>query len=165
MQDYLRFRAFEGGSHSKNPLEDVSPVDLVNWCRNAGDEWAWALVSNAIAPFGSCHEGGTVELSEQAVAILRNAPEPVDVLKVYIEAVSPMSCSGSRVDIVARRIAALASLDTSHLSSVEALLTTELPRLQKIERQARERETNRDRESEQRFVQSSKLLRDRAASL
>ncbi|MCL1485625.1 MAG: hypothetical protein MH208_15695 [Marinobacter sp.] len=77
-------------------------MDLVNWCRNAGDERAWALVSNAIAPFGSCHEGGTVELSEQAVAILRNAPEPLDVLKIYIEAVSPMSCSDSRVDIMAR---------------------------------------------------------------
>jgi hypothetical protein len=99
------------------------------------------------------------------LAILRNAPEPLDVLKIYIGAVSPMRGSDSRADIMAGRIAALASLDIPHSNNVKALLKAELPRLQKIEREERKQETNRDRESEQRFVQSSKLLQDRAASL
>jgi|GEM_PF-4664911 len=84
-------------------------------------------------------------------SVLWGAPEPAEVLKRYIDAVSPMSWSGSRADIMSQRIAALSDLDKSKSDDVTKLLDEQVPRLLNIVEKERERETNRQSEQEQRF--------------
>ena len=94
VQDYLRFHISEGEPNFKNPLENVSSKDLIDWCINSGDEKAWKLIAGIIAPFDSTQDDKACKLSEQALAILNAAPNSVEVLDIYVDAVSPMSCSG-----------------------------------------------------------------------
>ncbi len=150
-EDYLRFRAFDGGTHFTNPLEHVSPKKLVDWCNSVGDEKAWELIANAIAPFGSSRDNTNPENSEQALVILTAAPEPRSVLNVYVSAITPTSWSGSRADIIAARIAALEKLDTAISDELREHLQDALKRLRIVENEERDREANRDREGEQRF--------------
>ncbi|BBI59848.1 hypothetical protein HSBAA_11540 [Vreelandella sulfidaeris] len=151
VQDYLRFHISEGEPNFKNPLENVSSKDLIDWCINSGDEKAWKLIAGIIAPFDSTQDDKACKLSEQALAILNAAPNSVEVLDIYVDAVSPMSCSGNSANIMARRILALKELESSELEGLAEHLRNVLTRLKRDEAEERAREANRDREREQRF--------------
>lgn len=151
IKDYKRFRAFEGSSHFENPLSEIEPTDLTDWCENAGEATAWSLVARAISPFGSGRDGGNDNLTEQGLALVEASPNPVEVLSVFVAHIVPMSWSGSRANIVGQRITALEAISEAAIPGVAEYLAEVVPKQRKVEQRERDREAKIDRDDEQRF--------------
>ena len=86
------------------PLSKISPVDLVSWCKGNADRWL--RVAPHISPFTKNTEGASGEdtISQLAIALMDAAPDPGRVLEEYYQNILPMGWSGSRADIVERRL-------------------------------------------------------------
>lgn len=87
------------GSHRPNPADAITCDTLIDWCRS-GPETRYSLMASIVAFARSAGESGPRVWSEQAKALLANAPDPRAVLTIFVERFKPMSWSGSRAAIV-----------------------------------------------------------------
>jgi hypothetical protein len=137
--------------HRKATLGLASTERLIAWCGRRGDPDIWPRVALGMMPYETVGEDKESVFSEQAMQFLEASPNPLDVLAAYADRLSPMSWSGSRADIIERRLGAfhtLASHDNREIvDAASNIIEQTIPRIEA----EREREKQRDEEREQRF--------------
>lgn len=136
--------------HRANPADVISCETLVSWC-DQDSEKRYPVAASIVSFAKPSEENGPKVWSEQAIALLSAAPNPKDVLKVFIERFRPMSWSGSRAAIMEANAKLLDDLDTY----VKPELMHGVPEaktllFQEIDRERRW-ETERDRSRDERF--------------
>jgi hypothetical protein len=138
------------GRHRSNPLDVISCEALIAWCeedRASRYPLAASIITFAHRPDAT----GPQVWSEQARALLANAPDTKSLLAVLIRRFRPMSWSGSR--------AAVIEVNGQLLDSVQAYVPSALmpfvgeAKAQLAQEIARERqwETEKDRARDERF--------------
>ncbi|GAB1362306.1 hypothetical protein MASR1M32_15420 [Rhodobacter sp.] len=149
-----RLRFTRDTTYEKSPLGSIEPQVLIDWCRMGKTE-RWILVAEAIQPFGS---GGSPEdgprstdLSLQANRLLSAAPDPRSVVATFFEHVSPMIWSGSRADIMERRLLSMEQLARHPSARVRLAFNLGAPKLRRIIAKERESERAMNRERDVSF--------------
>ncbi len=136
--------------HRSNPADVLLCEDLVAWC-NRDREHRYALAAAFVTFARRAEESGPLVWSEQASALLINAPDPRCVLAVFVERFRPNSWSGSRAALMEANTNLLNILEfdaTSELILFVAETKDRLTREIAIERQL---ETKRDQARDERF--------------
>jgi hypothetical protein len=82
-----------------NPASEVSCEDLIAWC-DRDPETRYPLAASIVSFSGHIEEDGPRVWSEQARALIENAPDRRSVLSVFIGRFRPMSWSGSRASLM-----------------------------------------------------------------
>ncbi len=142
----LRFR----DGRRPGPLSHVPIEALTEWCSR--DPNRWARVAPQISPFASAiGDDGTGQVSEFATAFLNAAPRPGEVVEAYLQHLSPSGWSGSRADIVERRLVAIESLVDHHIPAVAETIARLAPGIRSAIDRMRQAEHREDRERDQRF--------------
>ncbi|MGV8564671.1 LexA family protein [Pseudomonas aeruginosa] len=105
---YILHRALAGGRRS-SALAGV-PIDaLISWCKEGGVE-RWSHV----APLLPAFEPGTGETglqwSKGVLALITQAPQPLEVARSLVGLIEPMSWSGSRAEAIKQRLPLLDEL-------------------------------------------------------
>ncbi len=90
------------GAQGRNPLADVPPDALISWCRS-GDPERWALLADSITPFTE-DEDKNLAWTSFAFELIRQSPEPIKVIHALVRRIAPMSWSGSRANIMSKRL-------------------------------------------------------------
>jgi hypothetical protein len=133
--------------HRENPA-DALPVDsLLKWCEQEPARFALAAQFISFDAEGD----GALSWSAQALALLTSAPNPGEVLRVFVERFRPMSWSGSRATAIetnARLLDLLPPEFPSHLHVVVDQAKKELAGEANNERSA---EARRDAVRDERF--------------
>ena len=106
-----------------------------------------------ISPFsrGTEGESETGSISPLAAAFLEAAPRPEDVVEAYLQHLTPMSWSGSRADIMERRLAVIESLQDHPAPEVGHTISRLAPDIRARIDRIRQAEQEEDRERDQRF--------------
>lgn len=144
-------RTFEHISgHRANPADAISCEVLIDWCE-ADRERRYPLAA-LIITFAIHHEtGGALVWSEQAKVLLSGAPDPKNVLAVFIQRFYPMEWSGSRAALMEANARLLDSLESQvrsglipYVNEAKALLAKDISRQWQSE-------TEQDRACDERF--------------
>lgn len=140
--------------YGTSPLRQIDARTIIGWCARGNAE-RWLQAARVIEPFGprrtmdSDSESDTV--IPQALALLDAAPDPTAVLDAYLSQLEPWGWSGSRAEVVARRLPALEELARHPNESIRATVSAHLEEMRvRVERMRRE-ERERDQERDQRF--------------
>lgn len=158
-----RFRRY-GLSHA---LRDIAPADLVAWARAPGTNHRFArladavgflaspprLAADALPVFDDADDGPSDAegWSDAARALLACAPDPVAVARRFRARFGPLSWSGSRAEILARRRGLLEALARDADPALAAWAAGEIPAFDDEIRREREFEAARERPQEQAF--------------
>jgi len=144
-------RAFENHSQNfRNPSNVISCETLISWC-NADRDLRYPFAA-AIVTFSSNQKDGKPEIwSEQARALISNAPEPKSVLTAFVERFPPNSWMGSRASIMEGRAALLDDLPMDTLPDLLSFLRETKLKFLELVAQERKWETQRDRAMDERF--------------
>jgi hypothetical protein len=136
--------------HQGNPADAISCETLVAWCEQ-NPERRYPIAASIVTYVRRTQTSDPQVWSEQARALLTSTSDPRSVLAVLVARFRPMSWSGSRAALMeanARLLDSLESHDSSDLSPFVAEVKAQLA--QEIARE-RQRETNDDRERDERF--------------
>lgn len=133
------------------PLSRIPPDDLIEWCRVDADRWT--RVAPHISPFsrGTEGESETGSISPLAAAFLDAAPDPEEVVEAYLQHLTPMSWSGSRADIMERRLEVIEALHDHPAPEVGRAIARLAPSIRARIDRIRQAEQEEDRERDQRF--------------
>ncbi len=93
--------------HYKNPLSAIDDGTILEWCK-LNSEVRYPLVASAIQSFKITDD--SCEWSSLAKNLIEGSPAPLKVLNKYKATFRPMSWSGSRAEIMARRLPLITSL-------------------------------------------------------
>jgi hypothetical protein len=107
-EGYARRNALAGGRRS-SALAAVPEQVLLEWCR-AGNDDRWARVAPLIPAFAPHESEAELQWSPLAQALLRNAPDPARVAETLVYVLAPTSWSGSRSEVIRRRLPLLDQL-------------------------------------------------------
>ena len=138
------------GHHDENPANSISCDALIAWCEG-NREHRYPLAASIITFAHRPEAGGPQVWSEQAKALLSNAPAPRDVLTVFIERFRPMIWSGSCAAIMEANARLLDSLESLFQSGLMSFLTEARAKLAEEVANERQRETRDDRARDERF--------------
>ncbi|MEP4988675.1 MAG: hypothetical protein ABJV68_13425, partial [Paracoccaceae bacterium] len=146
-ESFIRFR----DGRRLGPLSHVPTDALIGWCRQNPDRWT--RVAPHISPFsrGIDDEGETGQISPLASAFLEAAPRPEEVVKAYLQNLTPMSGSGSRAAIMERRLAVIESLQDHPAPEVGHTISRLAPEIRARIDRIRQAEEEEGRERDQRF--------------
>ncbi|MFC5741551.1 hypothetical protein [Dyella tabacisoli] len=146
---HTRRHAVAGGVRS-SALARVPQDALLEWCREGGPK-RWAHVAPLLPAFAPKTDEGGIQWSEAVLALLNQAPQPVEVAASLVDLIEPMSWSGSRAEVIKQRLPLLDEL-ASVLGPIhtEQLATWRSKINRTIEREMR-RELDEHRASNERF--------------
>lgn len=133
-----------------NPANSISSEALIAWCeedRERRYQFAASIITFAHHPEASAHQNW----SEQAMALLANAPDPKSVLEVFIKRFRPVSCSGSHAALMEENGRLLDSLELPVLSSLSSFVAEAKAKLAEEVARQRQWETKQDRVQDERF--------------
>ena len=100
---FVRARSLEGVEEGQsNPLVKVPSETLLGWCR-AGDPRRWALLAGVV-PALATDTKGALGWTDIALDLIKQSPEPNQVIGELLERLSPTSWSGSRAEIMFKRM-------------------------------------------------------------
>ena len=112
-RDRIRFRLRNiQGDHGRDILHRVSNGVLIEWCQ-CGSPNRWISVAEIVQPFARVSEGDAIGWSEAALALLQSAPDPLLVASILIKRIPPTNWSGSRAEIIRKRLPLLDNLAQS----------------------------------------------------
>lgn len=138
--------------HRANPADGISCEALIAWCEADGDH-RYPLAASIITFACRREQNGPQIWSEQARALLANAPDPKRVLAVMIDRFRPMSWSGSRAALMEANGQLLDTVQLHIPSGLISFVIEAKARLAEAIAREREEETKRDRERDERFEQ------------
>jgi len=150
-QHELRLAFIRSGGVERAPMAKVEVIDLIQWCRNRGDDSAWAKIAYGLNLWSDSVEQQGKALSDAAVRFLGASPDPESVLDVFAACVRPNSWSGNRSDVMQPRVDAIAKLahhERADIASAAKLVYEKL--VIEIE-EMRQREQRWDENAEQKF--------------
>ncbi|MEP4769638.1 MAG: hypothetical protein ABJY83_17165 [Roseibium sp.] len=143
IDEYKRFGIFRNSVREISPLAGIPPQQLVQWCKEGNDPKRWNLLARVISPFEKAGSN-VVTLTEQAIALVENSPEPNLVVEGFLDDLSPSSWSGSRADIISERAAAMSALLAHESVAIQEAATGFLAKAKEIEDQERDWEAQRN---------------------
>jgi hypothetical protein len=133
-----------------NPADEISCEELIAWCDR--DREARYLIAAQIVTYARRLDGSGPQVwSEQAKALLANAPDPISVLAVFVERFEPMSWSGSRAALIEANARLLDSLGSEMNAELMAFVAQAKDELARQVARERQRETEEDRARDERF--------------
>jgi hypothetical protein len=106
---YRRRSALAGGRRS-SALTGISIDALLEWCEEGGPE-RWTHVAPLVPAFQSDGEGEGLQWSGNVLALLEQAPRPIDVAGSLVELIEPTHLSGSRAEAIKQRLPLLDQLE------------------------------------------------------
>jgi hypothetical protein len=136
--------------HRSNPADKITREELIAWC-DRDPERRYALAASIVTFARSAEEGGSQVWSEHAEALLSSAPEPRNVLAVFLERFRPMSWSGSRAALMEANARLLDSLDSEAFGELMSFVAEAKELLAQEITTERQRETQRDQARDERF--------------
>ena len=146
---YYRRRALAGGVRS-SALSNVPIETLISWCIEGGPD-RWTSVAPLLPAFASREDKTSLKWSENVLALLTRAPNPINVAESLVALIEPMSWSGSRAEAIKQRLPLLDEL--AHVLGPEHAEQVTVWRSQitkTIDREAR-RELEEHRARDERF--------------
>lgn len=135
--------------HRSNPADAIPCPELIAWCDRDRDR-RYAQAASIVTFARRAEASGPQVWSEQAQALLANAPDPRSVLAVFVERFRPMSWSGSRAALIEANARLLDTLEPE-LSEMISFLAEAKSRLAREIAAARQWETERDQARDERF--------------
>lgn len=145
VSNYVRRDALAGGRRS-GALLSVPEGALLDWCRKGGPQ-RWIRVAPLLPAFEAGADDGELAWSARVKALLANAPDAAAVAETLIDVLIPHSWSGSRADVIRKRLPLLDQLsDILGSAHHEQVATWRRYVMSVIDREAqRELEEHRDR--------------------
>jgi hypothetical protein len=132
-----------------NPVDAVPQEQLLAWCERHRAE-RYPVAASVVTLFRQ-ESRKPLQWSDTAQALLRRAPDPVAVLKRYVARFRPGSWSGSLAAAMEAPLTPLRGLEEDQNRAIAEFAKAEALRLrQEIER-IRQRETEDDKQSDERF--------------
>lgn len=138
------------------PIAAIDEGELVAWAAEK-PESRFPKLAEAMRPWkpvsieDPSREDPDVEWAPAALRLVAAAHDPIQVLEIFYDKLAPSSWSGSRADIMARRLPLIAMLKGDPNPAIAAWATKTEPRLEKRIEQEREWEASLDRERDERF--------------
>lgn len=144
------YRLFEGSSSSRNnPFDLINNATFMKWCEyDPGSRYP--ILASIITPFKMSQDQKR-EWSDQALFILRSAPNKIGVLKRFIGRFNPNSWSGSRATVIESNMVLLDDIKELENEELSQFIKQEKFRLMNLVEQVRKTELERDRLSDERF--------------
>ncbi|SOF00904.1 hypothetical protein SAMN05446635_8977 [Burkholderia sp. OK233] len=133
-----------------NPADAMSIEALNSWCTHAERSDRHERAAR-IVTFSKPAEGGGLAWSDQAIALLKTAPDTARVVAVFAQRMRPSSWSGSRAAIMDASVQLLDELETIVPASAMPFVISEKERLVRNAAEARQRETEEARTRDERF--------------
>jgi hypothetical protein len=100
-----------------NPLMHVDDATVITWCEADPDK-RYPLMALAIVPYREDPANEAIEWTSLALSILASAPEPLEVLKQFDRVFRPTAWSGSKADLMRRRVRLLVPLKEHRISAI-----------------------------------------------
>ncbi|EPZ15554.1 hypothetical protein M622_15280 [Thauera terpenica 58Eu] len=144
---YLFERLFD---HRSNPADAIRCDTLIAWCE-ADRERRYPLAASIITFARRTEPDGPKVWSEQAKAIIAGAPDPKNVLAVFVERFRPRTWTGSRAALIEANGRLLDSLESDAPPSLMPFVNETKEQLAQLVARERERETKEDRGRDERF--------------
>jgi hypothetical protein len=133
-----------------NPVDDVPPETLLEWCRRAPAE-RFPIAAQLVTAVNGGENGTTAQWTPAARALLENALEPVEVLTNLVSRLRPGSWSGSMASILNARSELLQDLCDHQNHALAAYAKEACALLQQQISAEREWETKNNRARDERF--------------
>ena len=136
--------------HLPGPADGISCEELIAWCE--GDaEARYPLAASFVSFSRRAEEGGPQVWSEQARALLAHAPDPRNVLEVFVDRFRPMSWSGSRAALIVANARLLDDLEATLPTTLMPYVAEARDRLARVIASERKSETAEDKARDERF--------------
>lgn len=136
---FVRARNLEAtdeGQH--NPLANVPAETLLGWCR-AGSSRRWIQLASVVPALASANDG-KLRWTDIALDLIKQSPEPNQVIGELLGRLSPTSWGGSRAEIMSARM---------HLfDGLESMMTGDTREKLKLQRANFEEQIARERQWE-----------------
>lgn len=136
-------------SHRQNPVDVIDNSTFEKWCRY-DPSVRYPILASIITPFKKFHDQ-PLKWTDQALFLLRNAPNKLEILKKFLVRFVPNSWSGSRAAIIESNMQLLDDLKEFEVGDFAQYISQEKIRLKKYIEQERKSELERDRFSDERF--------------
>ncbi|MEG6509975.1 hypothetical protein V6C03_13470 [Methyloligella sp. 2.7D] len=136
--------------YRSNPANEISRETLIDWC-DRDPNVRYPLVAGFVTFARHAEERGPLVWSEQAKALLANAPDFKRVLEVFIERFQPMSWSGSRAALMETNARLLDDLDAEVPAEHVRFIKEAKRQLAQEIASERQHETERDYARDERF--------------
>jgi len=150
IKDYQRRRMFADDFEERNnPLNQISDADLISWC-DKDPKHRYPLAASAIEAFSESAEANELAWKPIVYSIFEKAPDLSVVFEHLVDAIRPMSWSGSLADILQKRSVLFQSLYQHDNAEIRAWAKGQYSALQetiKIEREGEERNSRKRNES------------------
>lgn len=150
-EEQQRWRLFfiNRGGLRRTPLAKIDVNDLIEWCRSRNETRVWVAVAKGVRLWSK--DEGTITISESAIRLLEAAPDPVAILEVFAERVTPSSWSGSRANAMQPRADAIRGLLEHGSPNIAMAAKSVSAKLVELIEHEKLREQREDEEREQRF--------------
>jgi len=133
-----------------NPLDGVGKTEMLAWCEQDPAE-RYPMMASVVTLFRQGIENTGLELSEIAQALLDRAPHRLVVVNEYVQRFRPHNYSGSLAAAMEVALAPLRHLEDDAEAAVAAFAKAEGIRLRQEIEKVRQRETESDRQTDERF--------------
>lgn len=132
------------------PADKVPVTTLIAWC-DTDPVNRYPLAAAFISFARSSEEKQTRVWTDQAKALLENAPDKAAVLKELVRRFMPISFSGSRATLIEANAALLDCLPIEVTPAILPVVVQAKAQLDQVAQAERRQETQRDRERDERF--------------
>ncbi len=136
--------------HRSNPADEIPCELLIDWC-NRDSNVRYEIAASFITFSHRAEGSGQQVWSEQAKALLVNAPDPRNVLAVLVDRFRPMSWSGSRAAVMEANARLLDGLETGIPAEIMPFVAEARDSLTREIARERQFENERDQARDERF--------------
>jgi hypothetical protein len=140
----------EDSDRSANPLSQIADNVIIDWCEN-NPSARYPVAAASIVAYRQGENENRLEWTPLSLTIIDNAPDVVTVLNEFKRAFRPMSWSGSRADIMQKRLSLLSSLKSHKNPEVSEWACNEERVFEEEIRSERQLEEKDNRSRDERF--------------
>lgn len=133
-----------------NPMSYIDENLVINWCED-NPKARYPIVASAIQPYRIYGSNNSLEWTPLARRILENSSDPIKILNKFRISFRPTSWSGSRADIMQKRLSLLIDLKNHEDSSIADWACNEEKILKKEISSVREQELKWEADRNERF--------------
>jgi hypothetical protein len=136
--------------HGVNPLSNIADNIIIDWCEK-NPAARYPVVAASIVAYRIGENENQFEWVPLSLTIIDNAPDAIAVLNEFKRKFRPMSWSGSRADIMQRRLSLILTLKSHRDPIVSEWACNEEGMFEAEIRSEREGEETRNRYQNERF--------------
>lgn len=134
----------------ENPLNQIPDQDLLSWCDEKPEE-RYPLMASSVQAFGISDKTGELEWKPLVYSIFETAPSLDAILENIADSLHPMAWSGSRADILEKRLILFLSLFRHENAEIQSWANSQHLQLKEAIKREREFESRTNRERNETF--------------